>query len=304
MAPGDAAGRPRGRRPPSQAWLAYAFIGPAMVLFLAFVLGPFIAAMVLSFFSWDLLTPAEYIGLDNFRRLVTDPVLYRSLANTFVFAFASVVLHVGGALVLSLAVNSIVNKALSYFLRAALLFPFLISWAAVSLLWKYILDPEFGFIGYYLGQLGIESPNWFSDPAWALPAIIGIDFWHTIGFTFLIMLAGLQTVPKELLEAARTDGANRWQSFFNVTLPLLSPTIFFATIITFIGAFQVFDPIQIITGGGPDDSTVSVVMYLYRTGFQSFQVGYASAIALLVFFVIMGVTVLQFMGSRKWVHEQ
>lgn len=287
-----------------QWWLGYAFISPAMVLFLTFILGPFIAAMWLSLFSWDLLTPAEFVGVDNFVRLFQDALLWRSLGNTFIFAFASIVTHLVAGIVLALAVNRAMNRALNYFVRGAVFFPFLISWAAVALLWKYVLDPAFGLVSYYLGLIGIESPNWFTDPAWALTGIIAIDFWHTIGFTFLILLAGLQTVPKELLEVAKTDGANSWQTFWNVTIPLMSPTIFFATIITFIGAFQIFDPVQIITQGGPDDSTLTVVMYLYRMGFQAFQVGYASAIALVVFIVIMGVTILQFVGSRKWVYKR
>jgi len=285
-------------------WIGYAFISPATILFLIFVLGPFIAAMVLSLFSWDLLTTPKFIGLENFGRLFSDPLLWRSLGNTFIFAFASIATHLIAGLLLAMAVNRAMNKVLNYFVRAALFFPFLISWAAVALLWKFILDPTFGLVGYYLGLIGIESPQWFNDPAWALPGIIGIDFWHTIGYTFLILLAGLQTVPKELVEAAKTDGANSWQTFWNVTIPLMSPTIFFATIITFIGAFQLFDPVQIITQGGPNDSTLTVVMYLYRMGFQAFQVGYGSAIALLVFVVIMAVTIVQFIGSRKWVYER
>jgi multiple sugar transport system permease protein len=167
-----------------------------------------------------------------------------------------------------------------------------------------VLDPTFGIFTYYLGKIGITSPAWFIDPHWALPAIIGIDFWHTIGFTFVIMLAGLQTVPRQLIEAARSDGANSRQVLWNVTLPMMSPTIFFAAVITFIGAFQIFDPIQIITpDGGPDNSTISIVMYLYRQGFNAFQVGYASAVSLLVFAVMMIVTLLQFWGSRRWVHQ-
>lgn len=294
--------RPRGYRPP--AWLGYAFISPAMVLFVIFIGAPFVVAIALAFFKWDLLTPAQPAGLDNFARLFTDPLLGKVLLTTFIFAIASVVTHVAGALLLALALNRVANRVVSYFVRASLFFPFLISWAAVSLLWKFVLDPSFGYVAYYLQQWGIPSPNWFTDPAWSLPAIIGIDFWHTIGYTFVIMLAGLQTVPKELVEAARTDGANSVQVFFNVTVPLMSPTLFFATVITFIGAFQIFDPMQIITQGGPDNSTMSIVMYLYQTGFQSFDIGFASSIALLVFVIIMGVTVLQFWGSRKWVYQQ
>lgn len=308
--PGGPAGRTRGRggfgggpaggrRAALPGWL---FLSPALLFFLTFVLGPFIAAMALSLFSWDLLTPPEFVGLQNFRALGTDGLLLRALGNTFIFAFASVVTHLVGGLLLALAVNRGINKVLSYFVRTALFFPFLISWAAVALLWKYVLDPTFGIFTYYLAKIGITAPGWFTDPNWALPSIIGIDFWHTIGYTFLIMLAGLQTVPRELSEAALVDGAGRFRALLHVTLPLMTPTLFFASVITFIGAFQIFDPVQIITGGGPNDSTVTAVMYLYQTGFQAFQVGYASTIALVVFAVIMLVTLLQFWGSRRWVH--
>lgn len=295
-------GKARGYRQP--AWLGYAFLSPAMVLFVVFIVAPFIATIVLGFFTWDLLTPARPVGLVNFEKLFSDPVLGQALVNTFVFAFASVVTHVVGGLLLALAVNRAMNRVLSYFVRAAVFFPFLISWAAVALLWKYVLDPSFGYVQYYLHLIGITAPQWFTSPGWALPSLIGVDFWHTIGYTFVIMLAGIQTVPGELMEAARTDGASNRQVFFHVTLPLMSPTIFFATIITFIGAFQIFDPMQIITQGGPDNATLSVVMYLYQTGFQAFNIGYASVIAIVVFVVVMGVTALQFWASRRWVYQQ
>lgn len=292
----------RGRR--RHEWLGYLFISPAVVLFAVFIGGPFVFAIALSLFSWDLLTPAEFVGLDNFVTLFQDPVLFQAFGNTFIFAFASVVTHIVGGLLLALGVNRIASRVVSYFVRTAVFFPFIISWAAVSLLWQYLLDPTFGLVNHYLDRLGIQPPDWFLDPSWALPAIIGIDFWHTLGFTFIIMLAGLQTVPEHLTEAAKTDGANRWQIFWNVTVPMMSPTLFFATVVTFIGAFQIFDPVQIITNGGPDDATTTLVMYMYEQGFQAFQIGYASAVAIIVFVVIMLVTLLQFWTSRKWVHQQ
>ena len=290
----------RRRRTEAAGWL---FVSPAVLLFLVFVAGPFVFAIALAFLKWDLLTPAEFVGLENFAKLFSDPLLPRVLINTFVFALASIVTHLVFGLLLALAVNQVISRAIGYFARVAIFFPFLISWAAVALLWKYVLDPTFGYVAQYAAMIGIDLPNFFADPAWALPAIIFIDLWHTLGFTFIIMLAGLQTVPSELIEAARTDGATSWQIFWNVTLPLMSPTMFFATIITFIGAFQIFDPIQIITKGGPQDSTTTIIMYLYEKGFQAFDMGYAAAVALLVFVIIMGVTVLQFVGRRKWVHE-
>lgn len=286
----------------SSALAGYLFLSPALLLFLVFVLGPFLAAIVLSLYSWDMLTDAKFTGLSNFTELFADPVFYQALGNTFVFAFASVVTHLVGGLLLALGVNAMHSKVASYFVRTSLFFPFVISWAAVALLWKYVLDPTFGAGTYYLQQLGINPPNWFTDPAWALPAIIGIDWWHTIGYTFIIMLAGLQTVPSELIEAARVDGCNAGQRLWNVTLPVMSPTLFFAAIITFIGAFQLFDPVQIITpGGGPENSTLTIVAYLYQQGFQSFEVGYASAVALVVFVIMAAVTALQFWAGRQWV---
>jgi len=296
--------RPAAPRGPGRGrLLGWVFVSPALVWFLIFIAGPFVVAVGYSFLSWDLITPATFVGAGNYAQLIADPMVWRSLGTTFLFAFASVVTHVVGGLLLALLANRQMNRIVSGFFRTAIFFPFLISWAAVSLLWRYVLDPEFGFVTYYLEQLGIDPPLWFVDPAWALPGIIGIDFWHTIGYTFVIMLAGLQTVPPQLTEAARVDGATRWQIFWNITVPMMSPTLFFATVITFIGAFQIFDPMKIITNGGPDNSTKSIVMYLYEQGFQAFQVGYASAIALLVFVVIMAVTALQFWLSRRWVHE-
>jgi multiple sugar transport system permease protein len=288
------------RRTEAAGWL---FVSPAVLLFIVFVAAPFVFAIVLAFLKWDLLTPPEFVGFANFEQLFTDPILPRVLLNTFVFAFASIVTHLVFGLLLALAVNSVVSRAVSYFARVAVFFPFLISWAAVALLWKYVLDPTFGYVAQYASAIGIHLPNFFADPAWAMPAIIFIDLWHTVGFTFIIMLAGLQTVPSELIEAARTDGASSWQIFWGVTLPLMSPTLFFATIITFIGAFQIFDPIQIITKGGPQNSTTTIIMYLYEKGFQAFDMGYAAAVALVVFVIIMGVTVIQFVGRRKWVYE-
>lgn len=281
------------------------FLGPAMLAFLTFVLGPFVVAIGLSLFRWDMLTEPEFIGVENLVTLASDVSFYNALRNTFAFSLASMATHLVAGFLLAIGVNKLRSKVASYFVRTSLFFPFVISWAAVALLWRYVLDPTFGMGTYYLERIGISPPDWFTDPQWALPAIIGIDWWHTVGFTFVIMLAGLQTVPEQLYEAARIDGANAWQRMWNVTIPMMSPTIFFASVITFIGAFQIFDPIQIITpDGGPGESTLSIVMYLYQQGFQAFQAGYASAVALVVFMIMALVTALQFWISRKWVHNQ
>jgi multiple sugar transport system permease protein len=226
-----------------------------------------------------------------------------SLANTFVFTFWSIVLHVGLGTVLALLVNRQMSRFTRYFLRTAYFFPFLISWAAVSLIWEYAFDPTFGVFSFYAGKVGLPT-GWLISKSLAMPALILVDLWHTLGFTFVIILAGLQAIPRHLDEAAMVDGAGAWRRFWYVTLPMLSPTLFFVTVINFIGAFQIFDPMFIMTRGGPARATESVVQYLYDTAFRSFEMGYASAIALVVFAVILVATLVQFRIRGRWVHEE
>ena len=287
-----------------EALAAYAFISPAAVFYLVFIAAPLMIGIGLSFFEWDLLTPAKYVGFQNYRTLWHDDEARKAIVNSFRFTFWSIVLHMGFGLALALAVNRAISPVLKYFLRTAYFFPLLMSWASVSLMWLYILDPNFGFLSYYLGKLGIDSPSWFTDPQWAMPALIGVDLWRTIGFTFIIVLAGLQGVSPQLHEAAMIDGAGSVNRFWNITVPLISPTLFFIFVINFIGAFQIFEPMYIMTHGGPRDSTRSIVMHIYETGFRSFEMGMASALALVVFVVIMLVTMLQLIVGRYWVHTE
>lgn len=288
-----------------EAIAAYLFLSPVLLLFLIFIAGPVVSAVVISFFKWDLLSTARFTGLDNYVKLFADPTVLQAIGNTFVFTFWSIVLHLGLGLLLALAVNRRLPAALKYFLRTAYFFPLLMSWSSVSLLWKFALDPSFGFINYYLGLLGIQAPNWLISPQWAMPTLIFVDLWRTLGFTFIILLAGLQSVPVYLHEAARIDGAGVWQRFWNVTIPGMSPTLFFASVMTFIGAFQIFEPMLIMTdGGGPGSATRSMVLHIYETGFRTFDMGYASTISLVVLFVIMVVTLVQMYGSRFWVNYE
>lgn len=286
-----------------EAIAAYGFLSPALFLFIIFLAGPLLASVVISFLSWSLLGPPSFSGLDNYRQLISDEVLWRSLRNTFVFSFWSVVLHIVFGLLLAVGINSRIPKTLSYSLKIAYVFPFLLSWSAVSLLWNYVLDPNFGIFNYYLELVGFSPPNWLVSEH-ALSALIGVDFWKTLGYTFIILLAGLQTIPRHLYEAAQIDGANSLKQFVYITLPMLSPTLFFAFVITFIGAFQIFDPMYIMTKGGPGDRTRSIVQYLYEVGFQRFEMGYAATLSLVVFFVIMLATAIQFRLSRRWVHYE
>ena len=298
----------RGRPPRSRragAWYApYLFVAPALLLFLLFVAGPAIGAIVLAFVNWDLLTPATFAGTDNFSRLFHDAQLRNALGNTFLFTFWSIVLHVVVGTAMALVVHRRMHRATRYFLRTAFFFPFLISWAAVALIWQYALDPTFGIFNFYAGKIGLPHEGWLVSSTLAMPALILVDLWHTIGFAFVVILAGLQAIPRELEEAALVDGATPARRFWHVTLPLLSPTLFFVCVISFIGAFQIFEPMFIMTRGGPDGATESIVQYLYETAFRNFQVGYAAAIALLVFVIVLLATLIQFRLRRRWVFER
>lgn len=223
------------------ALAGYGFIAPAAVLYVVFIAGPLVGALVLSLYQWDLLTPAEFVGFANYRSLLGDDEARTAITNTFVFAFWSIVLHIGGGLLLALAVNRAISTPLKYFLRTAFFFPVIMSWAAASLIWNYALSPNFGFVNYYLQQVGFSPPRWLTSPAWAMPTVIFVDLWKTLGFTFIILLAGLQGIPAHLYEAAKIDGAGAARRFKDVTVPMLSPTLFFAAVISFIGAFQILN---------------------------------------------------------------
>jgi ABC-type sugar transport system permease subunit len=284
-----------------EAVVAYLLLSPAIILYLVFIAGPLIGAIVLSFFEWDLLTDARFVGLNNYRKLFTDSTALAAIRNTFVFAVWSLVTHIGLAIPLALLVQRSIPGVLKYLFRTAIFFPVVVSWASVSLIWLFVLDPNFGFINYYLDKLGIPTKSWLLMPDTAMPSIIIVDWWKTIGFTFILILAGLQGVPEHLHEAAKIDGAGSVRRFWDITLPMLSPTLFMTSILTFIGAFQIFEPMFIMTRGGPLDRTVSIVMEIYETGFRRFEMGYASAMAIGIFFVIMVVTLIQMWVGKYWV---
>ncbi len=292
----------RSKRERREILAAYLFLSPALLLFAIFIAGPFLGAFALSLFSWDMFTTPQFIGLGNYAKLLGDSTMHTAIWNTAIFTFWSLVLHLGLGMLLALAVNRTVSGVLKYFLRTAYFFPLIMSWAAVALMWLYLLDPNFGIVNFYLGALRLPTPNWLQTTSTALPALIAVDLWRTLGFTFIILLAGLASVPPHFYEAARLDGAGAWKRFIHVTLPLMSPTLLFACIITVVGAFQIFDPMFIMTTGGPGTATTSIVLYIYQTGFQSFQMGYAATLALIVFVVIMLLTVIQLRISRYWVH--
>lgn len=302
----NAGGAPKRRSPRGGEKLTpYLFLSPALLLFLTFVVAPLFGAVALSFTDWNLLGTKRFIGFDNFTRLAEDSDLHKALGNTLIFTFWSIVLHVVVGLGMALAVNRQMWRVTRYFLRTAFFFPFLVSWAAVALIWQYALDPNFGIATFYGDRVGIPglADGWLLNKTYALPALILVDLWHTIGFAFVVFLAGLQAIPGHLYEASEVDGAGPVRRFWHVTLPMLSPTIFFIVVISFIGAFQIFEPMYIMTRGGPDGATSSVVQYLYETGFRNYEVGYAASIGLLVFVAVLAATLVQFLLRRRWVFE-
>ena len=294
-----------GQRRRRETRIAYGFLSLPLLLFLVLLAVPLLATLVLSLYEWNLFTPPRFVGLDNYARMLEQPSVGRAFLNTAVFTVAAVVLHIVAALALALGVRAIVSKFAQYVVRTTIFFPMLISGAAASMIWLYMIDPNYGFLNYYLERLGAQNvPNWLLEPQYALGVLVIYDLWKTLGFAFVVMLAGLQGVPAHLYEAARIDGAGAWRRFTSVTLPLISPTLLFVSIFSMTGAFQVFEPMFIITQGGPGDSTLSIVQLVYYTAFRDFQIGLGSAVSVVIAVVIALVSVAQFVLSRRWVHYE
>jgi multiple sugar transport system permease protein len=276
------------------------FLLPNLIGFLIFTAIPVGAAFVLAFYDYDLLLGASWAGLENFRELFTiDRVFRAALFNTVYFTAVSVPLSV----VLGLATAMLVNHALRgvVIFRSIFLLPYVTVTVALSLVWKWLYLPDIGLINSVLGVVGINGPAWLTSQTWAMPALILMSVWKGFGYNMVIFLAGLQGIPDHLYDAAKVDGATAWRRFLNVTLPLLSPTTFFVVVISVISSFQVFDQALIMTNGGPGTATTTLVLYIYQKGFQSFDMGYAAAVALVLFAVIFVFTVIQFLLQRRWV---
>ncbi len=281
--------------------VAYAFLGPVILGFLIFVLGPAIAAIGLSFCAYDVLTPPRFAGWANYARLLRDPRLPPIYWNTAVYVFWYVLLTTVLGLALALAAHRAMAAAWRYLIRTSYFFPVLTSLASVSLVWQYLYNTDFGILNYYLGRLGVQRIPWLTSSQWAITSIILLGVWKNVGFNFILFVAGLQNIPRHLYEAAEIDGAGRWAAFRYVTLPSLSPVMFFVIVWGLINGFQVFDSPFILTAGGPGDASRTVVMYIYESGFRFFQMGYASTVALSLFAIVVILTLIQFRLSRIWV---
>jgi len=268
------------------------FMVPYLVFFVVFMLWPIFYGLYVSLTKWDLLTPPQFVGLKNYIDVLRDDLFWRSFRNTVLFVALNAPLSIVIPLGLALLVNGpILGRTI---FRSAFISPIMISVSTVGILWTWFYNPNFGLINYYLGKLGLPGQNWLSQAGWAMVAIVITTVWWTTGWNLVLFLAGLQDIPEELYEAARIDGAGSWALFQYITLPGLRPTLLFVTVTTVIASFRVFGQVFVMTGGGPFDSTRTLVQHIYETGFRYFRMGEASAVAWLLFCVVAVFTLLQF----------
>jgi multiple sugar transport system permease protein len=275
------------------------FIGPSLLGLILFTLGPLLASLGISLTSWDLLTPPQYVGLANYTELIRSTEIRDALLHTLLF----IVIYLPTVLVLGLLLAVLLNRPLRglQFYRTAFFMPVVSSWVAVSLMWKWLLNPAFGLVNYILSLAHLPQPGWWADPHWALPAVIIASIWKDIGFVMVLLLAGLQGIGRQYYEAARIDGAGAWRCFLHITVPLLSPTIFFVVIISLINSFQVFDQVWVMTGGGPGGASSVLVEQIVQNAFTFSRMGYASALSWLLFAIIFVITAIQFAIQKRWV---
>lgn len=281
--------------------VGYAFLSPWIVGFLAFTLLPVGLSFYYSLCDYTLLQSPVFIGLENYSDLARDEVFWRSLFNTFYYA----AMALPGGLLVSLGLAMLLNVKVpgQAVWRTIIFLPSLVPVVASAMLWMWLFNAKLGLINALLAKLGIEGPGWLTDPSWAMPALALMSLWG-VGHAVVIYLAGLQDVPRELYEAAEIDGAGVWRRVWNVTLPMLSPVIFFNLVMAIIGTLQVFDVPYIMTGGGPARATYFVTMYLYDNAFNYLQMGYASAMAWIMLLIVLALTGIAFWSSSRWVHYQ
>lgn len=294
-------GRLRRRR---EAVTGYLFVAPSIAGFVVFVLGPLLAVFYFSFTRYDALSAPQWRGLANYTRLFSDERLRQVYLNTIVYVIAAVVLINLFALLLAALLNQHLPKGLTGLFRSVYFFPSLISLVYISLIWQALFQRDTGLVNYYLGTVGLGPVDWLNSTSMSRWTVVIVDTWRNVGFAMLIYIAALQDVPRELEEAAQIDGAGSFTIFRKITIPMISQAIFFNVTITVIGAFQIYESVIVLTSGGPGDSTRSVVMYLAEQAFSNFQIGYASAIAMTLFVIILAATLIQFRVRRSWVHYE
>lgn len=278
--------------------IGWSFILPNFLGFATLTLVPVLVLFYMSLTNWNIFGNAQFIGLQNFTKLIGDGSFRVSFVNTLYYS----ALHIPLTIIVSLGLALLLNNKLRgvAFFRTAAFFPYITSIVAIALVWNLLLSPEYGPVNEILRFLGLaDPPGWLTSADWAMPGVVLVSTWRDMGYYMVLFLAGLQTVPRELHEAARVDGANAVQRFFNVTLPCLRPTMFFVTVMLTINSFKIFDLILVMTEGGPGQSTLVISQFIYRKGFEENQFGYASAAAVVLFFLCIIVTIVQFLWNKK-----
>ncbi len=278
------------------------FLAPSLIGLLIFTVGPIVTSFGLTLFQWNLLSAPEFIGLSNFRELFGDDAFRRAFQHTITY----ITLYIPAVLVFALGAALLMNQKLAgrAFFRTSFFVPVVSSWVVVSLVWRWVFNPRFGLLNYGLGLIGIEGPPWLFDPYTDLLAIIITSVWKDIGFVGVMYLGGLQNIPESLYEAAQIDGARTWQRFRFVTLPLLTPTTFFALIISLINSFQVFDQAWLMPEDSARRGTSVLVEQIVNNAFRYNRIGYAMAMSLILFTVILLITVAQIRLQKRWVHYE
>ncbi|MFI5706573.1 carbohydrate ABC transporter permease [Kribbella sp. NPDC051620] len=282
----------------SRTWVGWSFILPNFIGFAALTLVPVIASLALSFLDWDSYSTPRWVGLDNFERMIHNDTFWTALKNTAYYAVGHVPLTLCAALGFAVLLNQKLKGA--RFFRTALFFPYITSLVAVAVVWNMLLSPESGPVNQFLRAIGIDHPpGWTTSTTWAMPAVIVASVWRDLGYYMILYLAGLQTIPAELYEAAQVDGASGWQRFRHITVPGLRPTTFFVLIMLTISSFKVFDLIQVMTEGGPGRATLVLSQVIYREGIVQGRFGYSSAVSMVLFVIVLTITLGQFRLQRR-----
>ncbi|MFG2374234.1 carbohydrate ABC transporter permease [Streptomyces sp. NPDC048504] len=288
---------PPPRRRLRQTLEAYALLTPSLVGFVLFLVAPIVGVVVISFFDWNLMGSPRFVGLANYREMAGDSEVWRSVRNTLYYVVLNIPAQTVLALLLALAMNRRLRGG--KVIRVLFVLPWMAMPVALGIIWNWAFDPEHGAVNQFLSLLGISGPEWLSSTTWAMPVLASINVWQYTGYTMLFLLAGLQAIPESLYEAADIDGVTGLQRFFRITLPLLRPSMLFVLVTNVIGSFQMFDTVYVMTQGGPNGSTDTMNFHIYQQAFQLFRTGYASALAMLLFALILLVTAAQFLYFRK-----
>lgn len=279
----------------------YIYLLPVLIGLLLFTAGPVIASLFLSFTQWNFSDTPHWVGFANYKEVFSSPLFWQVLRQTFFY----VVLYVPLSVALALGMAILLNQKFRgvTFFRTVFFLPVVTSMVAAALVWGWLYNADIGLLNYLLSTVGIVGPRWLEDPKWAMFALTLVAVWKNAGYNMMIFLAGLTNIPSDLHEAATLDGASSWKQFFTVTLPLLSPVLFFVSIVTTISAFQIFEQTYVLTKGGPSNSTLTISYYIWQTAFQFFNMGGASAMAYLLFLILVVLTFVQFKVRKRWVFE-